>query len=206
MARRKPEAGGREPYVALLRGINVGGKNPLPMAALVELFTNCQCSAVQTYIQSGNVVFHCTAAVAARIGAVVSQRIRKRFGYQLPVIVRSGHELDQILRANPFLIESGGKPGGKPGIAASVDAAALHVMFLADQPTSQAVAGLDPARSPPDSFAVVGREIYLHCPNGLARSKLTNSYFDARLATHGTCRNWRTALALRDLARAIRSI
>ncbi len=128
-----------KPHVALLRGINVGGKNQLPMSALVELFSANQCSQVQTYIQSGNVVFHCTATVAAGIGALVSQRIEKRFGYQLPVIVRSGQELDQILQANPFL--------GKAGIGE----AALHVMFLADQPAPSALAGLDPNRSPPDA-------------------------------------------------------
>jgi uncharacterized protein (DUF1697 family) len=73
-------------------------------------------------------------------------------------------------------------------------------MFLADAPARAAVAGLDSRRSPPDEFAVVGREIYLRLPHGVARTKLTNAWFDSRLATTSTMRNWRTVLKLVELA------
>ena len=73
-------------------------------------------------------------------------------------------------------------------------------MFLAELPDSASVEALDPARSPGDEFAVVGREVYLHCPNGVARSKLTNSYFDSKLSTTSTSRNWRTVGKLLELA------
>jgi uncharacterized protein (DUF1697 family) len=177
-------------FVALLRGINVGGKNQLPMPTLAAMFSAEGCSEVRTYIQSGNVVFRASIDVAARLGPLISQRIAKGFGYQIPILLRSGRELAEVLQGNPFL--------GKSGIEES----ALHVMFLADQPTPQRLAGLDRARSAPDTFAVRGREVYLHCPNGFGRTKLTNGYFDARLATHSTCRNWRTTVTLSDLARA----
>ncbi len=86
MARGKPEAkgSGKQTHVALLRGINVGGKNPLPMADLVEMFAGGQCSDVRTYIQSGNVIFRATPEVAGRIGVRITERIRERFGYELP--------------------------------------------------------------------------------------------------------------------------
>ncbi len=174
-------------YVALLRGVNVGGKNRLPMKDLAAMFGESGCVDVLTYIQSGNVVFRATKACATRIPTVVAAAISDRFGFRAPVIVRSADELRAIARDNPFL---------RPG--ADVDA--LHVMFLADRPAKGNVASLDPKRSPPDVFEVRGSEIYLRCPNGAARTKLTNAYFDAKLSTTSTMRNWRTVLKLAELA------
>jgi len=174
-------------YVALLRGVNVGGKNRLPMKDLAAMFGEAGCVDVLTYIQSGNVVFRATKACAARIPTVVAAAIVDQVGFRAPVIVRSAAELRAVARGNPFL---------RPG--ADVDF--LHVMFLADRPGKGNVASLDPKRSPPDEFRVRGSEIYLRCPNGAARTKLTNAYFDTKLSTTSTMRNWRTVLKLAELA------
>lgn len=179
----------QETYLALLRGINVGGNNKLSMQHLVKLFSEAGCRDIRTYIQSGNVVFKAAPALAADLGTELSQRILEHAGLRVPVVMRTRDELAGVVLRNPFL-ESGADP------------AALHVMFLADQPSAQAIEGLDPRRSPSDSFAVIGREIYLHCPDGLARTKLTNAYFDAKLETTSTCRNWRTTLKLLEMANA----
>lgn len=173
--------------IALLRGINVGGKNKLPMKDLVRLFVDAGCEEVRTYIQSGNVVFRTGSADVEEISSIISASILARFGYQVPVITRTAGELQEIMEANPFL-------------EAGAEADKLHVMFLADLPDSASVDSLDPERSPGDEFAVLGREAYLHCPNGVARSKLTNSYFDSRLSTTSTSRNWRTVRKLLELA------
>ena len=173
--------------VALLRGINVGGKNKLPMKELTALFVEAGCEEVRTYIQSGNVVFRAGSAVEEEISSIISASILERYGYQVPVITRTAGELQEIMEANPFL-------------EAGAETDKLHVMFLAELPDSASVDTLDPERSPGDEFAVRGREVYLHCPNGVARSKLTNSYFDARLSTTSTSRNWRTARKLLALA------
>ena len=173
--------------VALLRGINVGGKNRLPMKELAALFVDAGCEDVRTYIQSGNVVFRTGPAGGEDIASVISASILSRFGYRIPVITRTAREFQEIVRANPFL-------------EAGAETDKLHVMFLAELPESANVEALDPDRSPGDEFAVLGREIYLHCPNGVARSKLTNSYFDARLSTTSTSRNWRTVQKLLELA------
>lgn len=175
-------------YVALLRGINVGGKNKLPMKELTSLFDAAGCESVATYIQSGNVVFEATEACAKRVPEKVAQAITKRFGFSSPVVVRTAAELSGVARANPFL-------------KAGADEGTLHLMFLADAPTAERVAALDPKRSPPDEFVVKGRDIYVRCPNGVARSKLTNAYFDAKLATTSTMRNWRTVLKLVEMSR-----
>ena len=174
-------------HVALLRGINVGGKNMLPMKDLAAMFTNAGCASVSTYIQSGNVVFEASPALSRRVPALIEKVIADRFGYQVPVVTRSGAELGKIVRGNPFL-------------EAGADIGTLHVAFLADSPAQAKIKALDPNRSPPDEFAVRGREIYLQCPNGYGRTKLTNGYFDSKLATTSTVRNWRTVVKLLELA------
>lgn len=175
-------------HIALLRGINVGGKNKLPMKDLKQVFAELGCRAIRTYIQSGNVVFEASAAEIQELSQRLTTALHLRFGFQVPVVLRSADELDEIARRNPFL---------------SADSApeALHVAFLAALPDPQKADGLDSQRSPGDTFSVRGREIYLHCPSGLARTKLTNAYFDARLGTTSTIRNWKTVLKLQSLAR-----
>lgn len=176
-----------EVHVALLRGINVGGKNLLPMKALAEMFVAAGCHDVRTYIQSGNVVFAASASAARKVPALVESAIVQRFGFAAPVQTRSIAELRDVLDSSP-LIRSG------------FDPAVLSVLFLADAPDRGAVAALDPDRSPGDTFVVRGREIHVACPNGLARTKLTNAWFDARLRTISTGRNWRTLSKLVQLA------
>lgn len=173
-------------YLALLRGINVGGKNKLPMKDLVDLFVAEGCTNVRTYIQSGNVLFRADPDLAAIVADRASRRIYERFGFQVPVVLRSTEQLRGVVSNNPFLTEG----------APSVNDESLHVMFLADEPDPRLVASLDPLRSPPDAFVVRGPEIFLQLPNGMARTKLTNAYFDARLRTVCTARNWRTVTTL----------
>ena len=174
-------------YAALLRGINVGGKHKLPMADLRDLFAEAGGTDVRTYIQSGNVVFRAPEDVAARLPALVEDAIAARHGFSVPLVLRRAEALASVVADNPFLAEG-------------ADPAALHVAFLQAQPTPAAVRTLDPDRSPPDRFKVQGQEVYLHCPNGLARTRLTADYFDHRLETVATFRNWRTVQRLVAMA------
>jgi uncharacterized protein (DUF1697 family) len=175
-------------HLALLRGINVGGKNALPMKELVQMFSDAGCTGVRTYIQSGNVIFEAPSG-AAGIGDTVKAKIEKRHGYRIPVIIRTSEQLLATIRGNPFL-------------KAAVDEKWLHVYFLAHSPNTRAIATLDPARSAPDAFHVRGQEIYLHLPNGMGQSKLTNAYFDSKLSTTCTARNWATVLKLSEMMQA----
>ncbi len=170
-------------FVALLRGINVGGKNKLPMKDLLAMFERAGCATSRHYIQSGNVVFEATPALAAKIPELVQAAIAKDSGIRVPVVVRSEKQLRRVAADNPLL-------------RAGADPDTLHVMFLADEPQKKAVAGLDPDRSPPDHFVVRGRDVYLACPKGVAHTKLTNAWFDTKLMTTSTGRNWRTVLKL----------
>lgn len=174
-------------HVALLRGINVGGKNKLPMKDLAELFRQVGCTEVVTLIQSGNVVCRASAALTKSLPGLVEAAIVARFGFAVPVVMRSAAELRAVVQENPYL-------------ATGADTGTLHVAFLADLPSEAALAALDPARSPPDTFAARGRHLYLCCPNGLGRSRLTNDYFDRTLKTTSTVRNWATVQKLAAMA------
>lgn len=159
----------------------------LPMRDLARLFAKAGCRDVQTYIQSGNVVFRATPDVARHSMNSIADGIEQHFGFRPPIVLRTANELQRIAANNPF-----------PEAAA--DPARLHVAFLADTPDPRCAARLDPRRSKGDSFELRGREIYLHLPNGMARTKLTNDYFDGTLATVSTMRNWRTVLKLIEIA------
>ncbi len=174
-------------YIALLRGINLGGKNKLPMKDLKEMFTAAGCRNAVNYIQSGNVVFQAERGAVKKLGGIVSSEIEKRFGHKPPMVFRTAEQMNEAIRTNPFIAE---------GISED----ALHLMFLDGVPDAAAVKALDPDRSPPDRYRVRGQEIYLHLPNGGARSKLTNAYFDSKLRTMSTVRNWRTVRKLAEMA------
>ncbi len=182
MAQSKPQS----TYLALLRGINVGGKNKLPMKDLVKLFEDAGCLDVRTYIQSGNIIFQATRSIVQGLPERITKSIEQHAGHQIPVVLRTAEELATTIRKNPF-------PSAEK---------TLHVYFLASQPAATDVAALNPDRSPPDTFLVRERDIYVQLPNGMARTKLTNAYFDARLSTTSTARNWNTVLKLHELMKS----
>jgi uncharacterized protein (DUF1697 family) len=178
-------------YVALLRGINVGGKNMLPMRELVRMFEVSGCAEVRTYIQSGNVVFSATPACAKRLADDVAGAIEKRFGFRPRIVLRTAQDMADVAANNPFLGEG-------------ADVRLLHVVFLVEKPDARRIAALDPARSPGDSFQVRGREVYLLLANGAGQTKLSNAYLESTLVTTSTMRNWRTVLKLSEMAQQLR--
>jgi uncharacterized protein (DUF1697 family) len=176
----------RRTHVALLRAINVGGRNSLPMKDLVALCEAEGCHDVATYIQSGNVAFRAPSAVAKKLPAALQRAISARAKIDVPVIIRDAAALSAVALGNPYL-------------KAGVDPGELHVGFLADAPPPARVATLDLGRSPPDEFVVNGAEVYFRFPKGVGKTKLTVTYFDAKLGTTITLRNWRTLGALLEL-------
>ena len=169
-------------YIALLRGINVSGRNKLPMADLRTLVIDAGGTEVRTYIQSGNVVFRATKADARAI----EERIRDVFGFEVTVVLRTGPELAAAAAHNPFLVRG-------------AETKPLYVVFLDREAAADAVHQLDPDRSPGDHFSVHGREVYLDLPTGAGRTKLNLDYLERRLKVKGTARNWNTVLKLVDL-------
>lgn len=172
-------------HVALMRGINVGGKNMIPMKDLAAIFADAGGKDVRTYIQSGNVLFNANARDAAKISKLVTAKIVKKLGFEPPVVVRTIAEMTEVVKGNPY--------------PKAVEGKGLYIMFLAEEPAAAAVKGLDPKRSHPDVYTVVGREIYMNLLTGAADTKLTNAYFDSKLATISTSRNWRTTTTLLEM-------
>lgn len=175
-------------YVALLRAINLGARNKVSMAELRELFAALGAEDVATYLQSGNVVFRSRADAPGLVRAI-ENRVSRDLGLSVTVLVRTPAALARVVARNPFA-----KKGARPE--------SLHVTFLADTPSRASVRGLDPKHSEPDEFRVAGREVYLHCPKGYGRSKLSNAYFEKQLRVKATTRNWKTVTKLDELANA----
>ena len=169
-------------WIGLLRGINVGGNRMVPMAELRKIVEGAGAKNVVTYIQSGNVVFDHASRSATKLALDLEKRIAKKMGFDVPVILRTAGELEAVIDRNPF---------GK------ADADHLHVSFLALPP---APVTLDPEPFHPETFAIVDRDVYLHCPNGLGRSKLAGTLAKQKPLAAATTRNWRTVLQLRALA------
>ncbi len=169
--------------MALLRGVNVGGKNTVPMpelrAALEREFAD-----VTTFLQSGNVLLR-SAAAECDVSETVARMIAEAFGIVIPVVVRTAAEIEHVAGHNPFL---------QDGVER--DPKTLHVAFLSTRPTAATIGAIDPARSPPDACMVSGRDVYLDYPNGSAKTRLTLDYLERCLGVTGTARNWRTVQRL----------
>jgi uncharacterized protein (DUF1697 family) len=174
-------------YVALLRAVNVGGRNSVSMPKLREALVDRGLEDVTTVLQSGNVVFTSSKSEAA-VTKLVRETLADAFGLEGAVIVRSAAEMASVANTNPFV-----KRGEER------DPKTLHVAFLERSSAKAATAKLDPDRSPPDAFAVRGREVYLSYPGGSGRTKLTLSYLERVLGVEGTARNWRTVQRLAEL-------
>jgi uncharacterized protein (DUF1697 family) len=168
-------------YLALLRGVNVGGKARLAMSELRALYEAMGFEDVRTFIQSGNVVFSSNSApVASELEAAVE----KRFKIESPTIVRTAADLDRIIRNDPF---------------PDADRKHVHVGFMAKELSEAALHGLDLERFEPERIAVVGSEIYFRLPLGMGQSKLA-SFVSRKLTVPLTIRNWNTVVALAALA------
>lgn len=176
-------------YVALLRGVNLGARNKVSMADLRTLFESLGAEDVQTYVQSGNVVFKSRVGSAAELTGAIERRIGRELGLEISVMLRTSEQLAKIVAGNPFAASQG-------------EGTKLHVTFLADSPERSRVRTLESVASEPDEFRVHGREVYLHTPKGYGRSKLSNAHFEKQLDVAATTRNWNTVTKLAELAGA----
>lgn len=172
-------------YIALLRGVNVGGKK-LAMSRLAATLTDLGYDDVTTYIQSGNAIFRTSRTSEPTLVRTLERAIAASCGLSPRVLVRTREQLARVEAQNPFLRKR-------------VDPKTLHVTFLGSAPSARARAGLQVPPGP-DELVVQGRAVYLRCPGGYGRTKLTNDFFERRLVAPATTRNWRTVTTLLDLA------
>ncbi len=175
-------------YIALLRGINVGGHKLIRMEQLRKSIEALGMGNVRTYVQSGNVVFQAPKQPATALQQKLEQKIARDFGHAPSVIVRTAAEIAAVLGKNPFSRRTG------------IDLARLHVTFLSDAPSKTALKALLARDVKPDEFQCVGKEIYLYLPNGFAKTKLNISLFEKLLSVRATTRNWNTVNRLSEMA------
>jgi len=171
-------------FIALLRGINVSGKNLIKMAPLAEVLTRAGLLNVRTYIQSGNIVFESDTIEDEDHGLLIAESIRKEFGFSVPVRVLKQSELKRIRDENPF-IRFHGLPDDK-----------LHLTLLSGIPDPALVLKIAEAVYLPDAYIILEKAIYLHCPDGYGRTKLTNTFFENKFKVTATTRNWATIVKL----------
>jgi len=167
-------------YLSMLRGINVGGKK-VPMAELREVYEALKYKNVRTYIQSGNVLFDTKATDEDALSATLEKKITARFGFEVPVVIRTEKELAAVLKKNPFLKEK------------NLQEDKLYITFLAEIPSKELLEKIRVPEGSGDQFQVSGKEIYLYCPGGYGETKLSNSFFEKKLKLKATTRNWRTS-------------
>ena len=171
--------------IALLRGINVGGRNLLRMQELKSLLESLGCSDIKTYIQSGNVVFNHANSDNTSLSAAISSSIETEYGFLPNVLLLSASELQRAVTENPFA-------------DATFEPKTLHLWFLSDNPMNVDLASIEALKAESESFAQMERRFYLHAPEGIGRSKLAAGV-EKLLGVPATARNWRTVTKILDL-------
>lgn len=175
-------------YISMLRGINVSGQKMIKMDALRQMYELLNFSNVRTYIQSGNVVFQSPNTNCLNVEQAIAQQIKQTFGFEVPVMVKTLSELKTVATNNPFVEDR------------HEDISKLHVTFLSQQAQQNYLEKLNTTQYAPDEFVIIANTIYLFCPNGYGKTKLTNNFFETKLKLLATTRNWKTVNELVNIA------
>ncbi len=172
--------------IALLRGINIGGNHPLPMKELSALLEGMGLRDVQTYIQSGNVVFRYDVKSKATLAAKISAAIEAQYGFAPQVLLLDAAELRKAMADNPYP-------------EAEADPKSLSLLFLAEAPQHPDLKSLEAIKIGSERFKLVGKVFYLHAPEGFGRSKLA-ARAEKLLGVAASGRNWNTVCKLAEMA------
>lgn len=170
--------------IALLRGINVGGRKVVAMNELCAMVESLGIAAVRSVLQSGNLVFEGGRRTAGAIERMLEAETAKRLKIEVSYFVRGAEEMRRVVAGNPFEKE------------AARDPSHLVVVFLKEAVEAKAVKGLQPAIVGTEEVRAAGRELYAWYPAGIGTSKLTNAVIERKLGVRGTARNWNTVKKL----------
>ncbi|MFA5326977.1 MAG: DUF1697 domain-containing protein [Prolixibacteraceae bacterium] len=176
-------------YIAILRGINVGKGRKVPMADLKVLCGKLGLQNIQTYIQSGNVVFEqAKPEPIPELQDRLQQTFTKAFGFDIPVLIRTTAEWAESIAKSPFLKEE------------NVDIDRLHLTCLKEDPSSELLEKIKSYQYLPDRYEIIGRDVFIFCAAGYGTSKLTNPFFESKLKVPATTRNWKTVMKLYEMS------
>ncbi|PWH86176.1 DUF1697 domain-containing protein [Brumimicrobium oceani] len=175
-----------EKKIAILRGINVGGKRKILMTDLKSMLVEIGIMNAKTYIQSGNVIFE-SELKNLELSLQIESEILKKFGFDVPVIIKTRAELKAAISSNPFF-------------TSDADMSKLHLTFLNKKPSEKDIESLRSFDSKEDQFEIQGENIFIFCEGKYHQSKLTNNFFEKKLKVGATTRNWKTVLKLMELS------
>jgi uncharacterized protein (DUF1697 family) len=178
-------------FISFLRGVNVGGHNMIKMDALRALYESLGFRNPQTYVNSGNVVFHTKERNAALLTKKIQDSIEKNFSFRPTIVLRTAPELRAIIAANPFAKRKDIEPGK------------FLVTFLASSPAEEALAAALKIKTDPEELRIVGSEAFIYFPNGMGRPKMCWPAIERALKTTGTGRNWNTVSKLLAIAESL---
>lgn len=174
-------------FIALLRGINVSGQKLIKMTDLKELFEAQGFQNVQTYIQSGNVIFYSKEKSIEKLENVIQTAIRKKFGFDVGILVITPDKIGYVLKNNPFIKKK-----------KEIDR--LYVTFLSKQPSAENIKKFSSIDYSPEEYEIEEQLVYLYVPNGYGKAKLNNNLFENKLKVEATTRNWKTINKLWELS------
>lgn len=175
-------------YIAMLRGINVSGQKAVRMERLRESCAALGFLDIQTYVQSGNVVFREREKSPSDLSKAIAGAILGDFGFEVSILIRTSKEMKAVIERNPFLKDRG------------VDRSKLYTTFLLEGPLKGDLKNLEKFSSEADRFYIGRQEIYLYCPGGYGRTKISNTAIEKALSLRATTRNWKTVNALFEMA------
>ncbi len=171
-------------YISILRGINVGGQKKIKMTDLKKLYENLGFDNVQTYIQSGNVVFESNETNIKKLEQLIFEGIKKQYGFEVPNIILKPEEIENALKTNPFK-----------------DIDKMYFTFLAETPTKENIEKLYTYSFDDEYYELIDKVVYFHCPNGAGRAKMSNNFFENKLKVMATSRNLNTTKKLLEMAK-----
>ena len=173
--------------IAMLRGVNVGGHNPISMQALRAFCGTLELRDAQTYVQSGNIVFRSRERNLRAIAKRFEDAFEKTFGFRAPLVLRTAGEMQTVIENNPFARRKEIEPGK------------LHVIFLTEELSPEARKQLEATKAGPEEVKTSAREVFVYYPNGMGKSKLP-PLMERILKKAGTARNWNSVTALSEMA------
>jgi uncharacterized protein (DUF1697 family) len=167
-------------YISILRGINLGGHNTIKMDDLKKMFAEQGFSNIQTYIQSGNIVYQYKKTDIKKLETVIKNKIEEHFGFDVPVITLTFDDLKKVAASNPFLNDK------------TKNISYFHITFLADKPEMENFTKIKNGNYQPEQFHLIDKAVYLYCPNGYGKTKISNKFLENKLKVVATTRNWKT--------------
>jgi uncharacterized protein (DUF1697 family) len=175
-------------YISLLRGINISGQKLIKMKDLTALYISIGFQNVETYLQSGNVLFYTELKDFKEISGIIEQGIKKKFGFDVSVLIKTGNDFKKIIKNNPYLKKN------------NTETEKIYVTLLFDKPERELLNKLTNPAAGDDEYSISGEIIYINCPDGYGRTKINNNFFEKKLNVTATTRNWNTVNMLLNLS------